>query len=98
MSKEKQIEEIEELTIDMCICCRGNITECSDESPCEGVCKHAKALYNMGYHKQSEGEWIWTESGEEDYEQYWVCSNCKEHDFFQSKFCPDCGAKMKGGE
>lgn len=58
----------------------------------------AKVLYNAGYRKQSEGEWIWTENGNADYEKYWVCSNCKEHDFVKSEFCPYCGAKMKGGE
>ena len=40
------------------------------------------------------GKWIWTESGEEDYEQYYVCSICKEKSYFEMKFCPDCGAKM----
>lgn len=58
----------------------------------------AKVLYNAGYRKQSVGEWIWTENGNADYEKYWVCSNCKEHDFVKSKFCPNCGARMKGGE
>ena len=42
------------------------------------------------------GEWIWQESGEEDYEQYYVCSICKEKCYFKAKFCADCGAKMDG--
>ena len=50
-----------------------------------------------GYRKQSKGEWIWTENGEEDYEQYWVCSCCHAKLYWESKFCPNCGAKMKGG-
>ena len=62
----------------------------------------ANALYNAGYRKQSEGEWI----AKTDYAGYgYYCSNCnavfigenaewiaKEH-----HYCPKCGAKMKGG-
>lgn len=40
------------------------------------------------------GEWIWTETGDEDYEQFWVCSNCGEHDFYEANYCPNCGARM----
>ena len=43
------------------------------------------------------GEWIWTENGQEDYEQYWVCTVCKEKSYFKTNFCSDCGAKMDGG-
>ena len=43
------------------------------------------------------GEWIWTENGEADYEQFWVCSVCKEKSYIKTKFCSDCGAKMDGG-
>ena len=42
------------------------------------------------------GEWIWTENGEADYEQFWVCSVCKEKSYIETKFCPECGAKMDG--
>ena len=45
----------------------------------------------------AEGEWIWTENGEEDYEQYWLCSCCHEKSYIEEKYCPNCGAKMKGG-
>ena len=47
--------------------------------------------------EQSEGEWIWTENGEADCEKYWVCSACKEYDFVKTKYCPNCGSRMKGG-
>ena len=57
----------------------------------------AKKMLAKGYLKQSEGEWVWTENGEEDYEQYWVCSCCHEKSYWESKFCPECGAKMRGG-
>ena len=62
----------------------------------------AETLYNAGYRKQSEGEWI----GKTDYAGYgYYCSNCnavftgenaewiaKEHNY-----CPKCGARMKVG-
>lgn len=42
------------------------------------------------------GEWIWTENGEEDYEQFWECSVCKEKSYIKTKFCSGCGARMGG--
>jgi hypothetical protein len=57
-------------------------------SRCEVV---ATELYNADYHKQSEGEW----------EQYGLCnpkcSLCHSYNIEKSRFCPNCGAKMKGG-
>jgi hypothetical protein len=50
-----------------------------------------------GYRKQREGVWIWTEDDKDGYEEYWICTECNERDYFGSKFCPNCGAKMKGG-
>lgn len=44
------------------------------------------------------GEWIWTETGEEDYDQFWVCSVCGEKDYIETNYCPNCGAKMDGGK
>ena len=60
----------------------------------------AEALYNAGYRKQSEGEWIDSLKG------YCQCSNCRTS--FETlpttfmfklnnRFCRNCGAKMKGG-
>ena len=66
-------------------------------------CKIAEFLVNAGYRKQSEGEW------KDQYQgmyvnQLYKCSVCGEtafHDdkrWFLTKYCPNCGAKMKGGE
>ena len=60
----------------------------------------AEKMVVKGWHKQSEGEWKY----DEDCECY-VCSVC-EHSALNnyrllstpSNFCPNCGAKMKGGE
>ena len=67
----------------------------------------AEALYNAGYRKQSEGEWIAYPDEHEICATEFVCSNCKESfctsemtdwQFIETmKFCPNCGAKMKKG-
>ena len=94
MSREKQIEEMAEI-LRFGDCIDVGITECRKFDDCN-VCK-ATRLYNAGYRKQSEGEWIWAENGTEDYEQYWLCSCCNNKSYWKSKFCEECGAKMKGG-
>ena len=94
MSREKQIEEMAK---DICDYARGEIC-ILDDKKCDMQCtsaKIAKKLTAKGYRKQSEGEWIWTENGAEDYEQYWLCSCCRNKSYWKSKFCSDCGAKMK---
>ena len=65
----------------------------------------AQILYDAGYRKQSVGEWIKTETN-------YTCSTCNfnviswsgEYDGYECqrgislmKFCPNCGASMKGG-
>ena len=57
-----------------------------------------KNLPTADVEKVKHGEWIWTESGEADYEQFWVCSVCKEKSYIKTKFCSDCGARMEGGK
>ena len=66
----------------------------------------AEELYNEGYRKQSEGEWI---AKKEMYRtpsaKNYYCSICEKGAIFDSfmgtsritKYCPNCGAKMKGG-
>ena len=56
----------------------------------------AEHLYNAGYRRQSEGEWRLLRN------MMCECSMC--HDCFNyysstdlPNFCPNCGAKMKGG-
>lgn len=61
--------------------------------------KTAEKLAVMGYHKQSEGEWVF----EHEYYGKMLCSNCKGEalvnecsEYVDSDYCPNCGAKMKG--
>lgn len=63
--------------------------------------KTMQNLYKMGYRKQSEGEWVPSDIPQEKY----VCSVCGgacwyydfQGDVAKSRYCPNCGAKMKGG-
>ena len=105
MSKEKQIEEMAKYRP---YSCEGSCTSCSK---CDEW-RFAERLFNAGYRKQSEGEWIPYESesyGCDDETTWYKCSNCGkdaygrcwEDDWYsmpiRSKYCPNCGAKMKGG-
>ena len=68
--------------------------------------KAAEKFYAEGYRKQKEGEWI---PKKEMYRtpsaRNYYCSNCEKSaidDTFMgvsrtTKYCPNCGAKMKGG-
>lgn len=62
----------------------------------------ATHLYDTGYRKQSEGEWIDKPTGAYGRMQSW-CSACGKHSGIggiesnrHKPFCPNCGAKMKG--
>ena len=60
----------------------------------------AAAVNNAGYRKQSEGEWVMSEWGDDA-----ACSECgcDPYDFKEplqnpeiAQYCPGCGAKMRG--
>ena len=95
MIKEKQIEEMAE---DLRHSCEGECFRNKDGFiDCE-VCK-ACLLYEAGYRKQSEGEWVF----EHEFYGKMFCSNCKkealvneDNEYVDSDYCPYCGAKMKG--
>lgn len=64
----------------------------------------AHRVQMAGYRKQSEGEWIDKPTGAYGRMQSW-CSACGKHSGIggiesnrHKPFCPNCGAKMKGGE
>jgi hypothetical protein len=107
MTKEKQIEEMAKVIGDADQRC---FDMDSDDCPFHtmelGLCKEkflATALYNAGYRKQSEGEWIDKPTGAYGRMQSW-CSACGNHSGIggiesnrHKPYCPNCGAKMKGG-
>ncbi len=105
--KEKQIEDMAECLIDIqrdfneycakpCRECElGGIVNCENHYK-------AEALYNEGYRKQSEGEWVDKPTGSYNRMQSW-CSACGKHSGIggiesnrHKPFCPNCGARMKG--
>ena len=108
MSKEKQISE---MTKDICEMQYKGMKCAICDTGCD--CRmFAEALYNAGYRKQSEGEWIPYESesyGGNDETTWYKCSNCGKDAYGRcwddewysmpicSEYCPNCGAKMKGG-
>ena len=104
-------KQIEEMARDMCNACYGVFTTECEERPCWDVRKHAEALYNAGYRKQVEGEWKYNPDGMDWGLGAWECSLCscrndnlpmqeniKPLCWAGTKYCPNCGAKMKGGE
>lgn len=97
MSKEKKIEEMARA-----MCCFSEELACSD---CSNYCffkDYAERVYNAGYRKQSEGEWVDKPTGAYGRWQSW-CSACGKHSGIggiesnrHKPFCPNCGARMKG--
>ena len=53
--------------------------------------RYAEKAHSKGYRKQSEGEW-------KKYGTIFKCTNCDKTRAKKSAFCPNCGAKMKGGD
>ena len=95
MGREKQIEEIANILWHI----PGNYF-LNSYNDCERI---AECIYDGGgYRKQSEGEWIKSKSG------LYVCSECDKTcpydaqaddiSYWECKYCPNCGAKMNGGE
>jgi hypothetical protein len=69
----------------------------TDKKCIESVFEKYEALSKADVVEVKHGKWIWTENGEADYEQFWICSVCKEKSYIKTKFCSDCGAKMGKG-
>ena len=61
----------------------------------------AEYHYNAGYRKQSEGEWKPYKDYFTEIQIGWICSKCSAVSYDLSNgdtdFCPNCGARMKGG-
>ena len=97
MSKDKQIEEMANA---MCNIGEGSCQECASKwdfvsvPKCDLVARATK-LYNAGYRKQSEGEW---KRGDMPTYGGYKCSVCGGNTIhYKATYCPNCGAKMKGG-
>ena len=63
----------------------------------EFTTKHGR---KVEFAKVRHGRWIFgfdPETGERDLKA-WTCSECNEKYPWQPNYCPNCGAKMDGGE
>ena len=85
IEEAKKIEQIEEMGNDLKIAHDEQKYLTSDKS----IKAIATTLYNAGYRKQSEGEWI-------THTVYYECSLCHHKFCFAYKHCPNCAAKMRG--
>ena len=97
MSREKQIEEMAKV-----MCGYYGTEKCYDcRYCCDCHIKHeADRLYNAGYRKQSEGEWLvnWRSTFPQYEPSEYECSICGYKRTVLHNYCPNCGARMKGGE
>lgn len=94
MSEEKQIEK---MAWDLCAVPKHpSIKSCEQcgNKHCHAM-YYAKRVYNADYRKQTNAEWIISSDG-----YYPYCSRCNHEpkNGVMTDYCPDCGAKMKGGE
>lgn len=106
MSEEKQLNEIIEIVkpfVSGCACEEeSGLCELTDCRSCNAI-NLASKIQEAGYRKQSEGEWIDKPTGAYGRMQSW-CSACGKHSGIggiesnrHKPYCPNCGAKMKGG-
>lgn len=72
-------------------------TEITNEDLQNAMTESFKNGYEMAKAKyeRPQGEWITTRTLKHDGNPY--CSNCDEETIIRYNFCPNCGAKMKGG-
>ena len=110
MSKDKQIEgmarEMCHLSAECKTCQICNERYHGDDDDlCYFQCV-AKEIINHGYRKQSEGHWMVhhctnggkSQRGRTIIYKTFTCDSCgKSNGRRQPPFCPNCGAKMKGG-
>lgn len=104
LNKEKQIEEMVKA---MCGNSMSNGNCATDDEPCYLECVYgccAEKLYAKGYRKQREGEWHYPPyapfGGIYEMKRCSVCGYKPDIDSENpyTKFCPNCGAKMKNTE
>ena len=95
---ENEKKQIEEMAKDICHSPNCDIKK--NGSACYKYCKayiYAFRAVNAGYRKQSEGEWIDADPNGHLYR--FTCSLCGRTKLGrETPYCPNCGAKMKGGE
>ena len=94
IEREDALELLEQpITMSMCL----TVGECASKRNQRLIdCALIKSIPAADVVPVVHGEWRWTETGEADYEQFWVCSVCGEKSYWKSNYCENCGAKMDG--
>ena len=97
-------KQIEEMAKDICERWHEGICH-EDNKLCDLKCEawtEARFLYDRGYRKQSEGEWIEhvriARKNNLPPLYHYQCSLCGVYLAKRANFCPNCGAKMKGAD
>lgn len=88
-------KQIKELANDLAKICPDLVENCCGQINC--VTHLTLSLHKLGYRKQIEGEW----KVNGDYLKTLNCSICHytaTSIYEKSDYCPNCGAKLKGGE
>lgn len=96
MNKQKQIEE---MAWEICDIPRHDSYKSCKDCNYYGKCHamyYAERAYEVGYRKQSEGEWSKSDECTEQYGYLYKCSCCGVLCWI-GNYCPNCGAKMSGG-
>ncbi|MBO5512697.1 MAG: hypothetical protein J6B24_13275 [Clostridia bacterium] len=80
-----------------------NCRDCGHNSAVRecGCLFYAKRIYEQDYRKQSEGEWLEQVRVSKEGKpllRHYKCNLCGVYLATQANYCPNCGAKMKGGE
>lgn len=99
MNNEKQ-QKILQMAKDICRVKHICNDVCNPISACDAL-KYAERAIEAGYCKQSEGEWE-ARTDAPGFVRCSVCKDCNVYDEWADgkkwRYCPNCGAKMKGGE
>lgn len=94
---EKQ-QKILEMAKDICRVKHICNDVCNPISACDAL-RYAERAVEAGYCKQGEGEWIAKETMiRSPFARNYYCSACNYEPIEVKSYCPNCGAKMKGGE
>ncbi len=105
MSNEKQ-QQIVEMAKDICRVKLNCNDVCNPVSACDAL-RYAERAVEAGYIKQNEGEWYVnyminqtpSKRGRTIHYETYTCSVCgKPNGRHRPRFCPNCGAKMKGAD
>ena len=90
--QKNQYEQIEKMKCEISHIINDAMYHLLDEDDCNYLSEH---LYEQGYRKQNVGEW---RQGDMPTYGGYKCSVCGGNTIhYKANYCPNCGARMKGG-